>query len=165
MPSNETHHETIVIAFVDGVVICNIVLIAVPVVTLTGAAALPAAPFTTEKMSAIYATTTLMIPDAFHAIVNVAPAGAVTVPPNRTYEINGFTPAPGVESYTTADVAEIPAPDAVHTAFAIVHDVVCADVIAFDPGVTPPAVYPFAVPSSVHAVENGAASKYLCVAT
>ena len=47
---------------------------------------------------ATHATTTEMMPDAFHAIVSVAPAAAVTVPPNSTYEISGFTPAPGVES-------------------------------------------------------------------
>ena len=64
-----------------------------------------------------------MIPDAFHAIVSVAPAGAVAVPPNKTYEISGLFDA-GDESYTTADVAEMPAPDAVHTAFPAVHEVV-----------------------------------------
>lgn len=105
-----------------------------------------------------------MMPDAFHAIVSVAPAAAVTVPPNKTYEISGFTPAPGVESYTTADVAEMPAPEAVHTAFDAVHEVVCPFVIVGLVSVTPPAVYPLAVPSSVHAVVNGVASKYLCVA-
>jgi len=38
-----------------------------------------------------------MIPDAFQAIVSVAPAAAVTVPPNKTYEISGLFEA-GVES-------------------------------------------------------------------
>ena len=36
------------------------------------------------KLAATHATTTEMIPDAFHAIVSVAPAAAVTVPPNKT---------------------------------------------------------------------------------
>jgi len=110
-----------------------------------------------------YATTTLMIPDAFHAIVSVAPDGAVTVPPNRTYEINGFTPAPGVESYTTADVA-LRVPVLVQTALPAVQLVVWPFVIVGAVSATPPAVYPFAVVSSVHAVVNGVASKYLWVA-
>jgi hypothetical protein len=81
-----------------------------------------------------------MMPDAFHAIVSVAPAGAVAVPPNRTYEMRGLTPAPGVESYTTADVAEMPAPEAVHTAFEAVQLVVWPFVIVGAVSATPPAV-------------------------
>jgi hypothetical protein len=103
-----------------------------------------------------------MMPPAFHEIVSVAPEAAVTVPPNPTHEINGLFDA-GVESYTTADSAES-VPVDVQTAFAAVHVVVWPFVVAVDPIVTPPAVYPFAVLSSVHAALNGDASKYLCVA-
>src|SRR5438874_1510337 len=59
----------------------------------------------------------------------------------------------------------MPAALAVHVALPAVHEVVCALVVAGEERATPFAVYPFAVVSSVNAVLNGAASKYLCVAT
>src|SRR6185312_3123069 len=75
-----------------------------------------------------HATTTEMMPEAFHAIVIVAPLGAVTVPPNCTKLISGLFDA-GDESYTTAATADS-VPVDVHTAFPAVQLVVCPLVVA-----------------------------------